>query len=56
MTVPNGAPSTALPRGKVIVAVIPSYSERYLSTLLAEEARQHAQSLPVTPVDPRRID
>ena len=43
-------------RGKVIVAVIPSYSERYLSTLLAEEARQHAQCLPVTPVDPRRID
>lgn len=43
-------------KGKLIVVIIPSYTERYLSTLLAEEARQQAQSLPVTPVDPSTLD
>lgn len=38
-------------KDKLIVCIIPSSSERYLSTLLAEEERQKAQSLPVTPVD-----
>lgn len=38
-------------RGKNIVVIIPSYSERYLSTLLAEQERQEAQSLQVATVD-----
>lgn len=38
-------------RGKVIVVIIPSTTERYLSTLLAEQERQEAQSLQVTTVD-----
>jgi cysteine synthase A len=37
--------------GKLIVVIIPSSSERYLSTLLAEKERQEALALPVTPVD-----
>jgi cysteine synthase len=37
-------------RGKKIVVIIPSYTERYLSTLLAEKERQEASLLPVTPV------
>lgn len=37
--------------GKLIVALVPSYTERYLSTLLAEQARTQAQSLPVENVD-----
>lgn len=42
----------ALPenKGKMIVVVLPSYSERYLSTLLAQEAREKAQSLPTETV------
>ncbi|WP_347359036.1 cysteine synthase A [Bdellovibrio sp.] len=38
-------------RGKNIVVIIPSYSERYLSTLLAEQERQEAQGLQVSAVD-----
>lgn len=34
-------------RGKTIVAIIPSSSERYLSTLLAEQERTQAQALTV---------
>lgn len=43
----------ALPenKGKMIVAIIPSYTERYLSTMLAEHERTKAQQLPVTPVN-----
>jgi len=37
-------------RGKNIVVIVPSYTERYLSTLLAEQERQEAQQLPVSPV------
>ena len=37
--------------GKLIVVIIPSSSERYLSTLLAEKERQEAQSLQVSSVD-----
>jgi cysteine synthase A len=38
--------------GKTIVAVIPSYSERYLSTVLAEKEREQAKALTVSEVDP----
>ncbi|WP_413613361.1 cysteine synthase A [Bdellovibrio sp. HCB-110] len=38
-------------RGKYIVVIIPSTTERYLSTLLAEQERQEAQSLQVATVD-----
>ncbi len=38
-------------RGKLIVAIIPSYTERYLSTLLAEQEREAAKALPVETVD-----
>lgn len=38
-------------RGKIIVAIIPSYTERYLSTLLAEQEREAAKVLPVETVD-----
>lgn len=38
-------------RGKNIVVIVPSYSERYLSTLLAEQERQEAQALVVATVD-----
>jgi cysteine synthase A len=37
-------------RGKNIVVIVPSYTERYLSTLLAEQERTEASQLPVTPV------
>jgi len=42
----------ALPenKGKMIVVVLPSYSERYLSTLLAQEAREKAMTLPTEQV------
>jgi cysteine synthase A len=38
-------------RGKIIVVIVPSYSERYLSTLLAEQERNEALALPVATVD-----
>lgn len=38
-------------RGKNIVVIVPSYSERYLSTLLAEQERLEAQALVVSTVD-----
>lgn len=43
----------ALPenKGKLIVCMIPSYTERYLSTLLAEQERTQAAQLTVSSVD-----
>jgi cysteine synthase A len=37
--------------GKMIVVIVPSYTERYLSTLLAEQERTEAQALVTTTVD-----
>jgi cysteine synthase len=37
-------------KGKIIVVIIPSYTERYLSTLLAETERQQAAGLKVSEV------
>lgn len=42
-------------QGKWIVAIIASYTERYLSTLLAEKERAEAAQLPVTPVDEKYL-
>lgn len=42
-------------RGKLIVAVIPSYTERYLSTLLAEAERKAAADLSVSQVDEKYL-
>jgi cysteine synthase A len=36
--------------GKLIVVIIPSFGERYLSTVLFEGIRQEVQQLPVSPV------
>ncbi len=35
-------------KGKLIVVILASYTERYLSTSLAQEAREKAQALPTT--------
>ena len=43
-------------KGKMIVAIIASYTERYLSTLLAEAERKQAAELTVTPVDQKYVD
>ncbi len=43
-------------QGKKIVVIIPSYTERYLSTLLAEEERKLAAGLPVQTVDQQWLD
>ncbi len=37
-------------KNKKIVVIVPSYSERYLSTLLAQPEREKASALPVEPV------
>jgi cysteine synthase A len=37
-------------KGKLIVVIVPSYTERYLSTQLADQERSLAAQLPVTPV------
>ncbi len=37
-------------KGKTIVVIIPSYTERYLSTMLAQDAREKAQQLPTVEV------
>ncbi|MDB5038294.1 MAG: hypothetical protein JWQ35_1822 [Bacteriovoracaceae bacterium] len=42
-------------KGKVIVVIIASYTERYLSTLLAEAERIEAQKLPVSSVDEKYL-
>jgi|GEM_PF-36668 len=42
-------------QGKLIVAIIPSYTERYLSTLLAEKERVQASQLPVSSVDEKYL-
>jgi cysteine synthase len=43
-------------KGKLIVAIIASYTERYLSTLLAEKERQEAAALQVATVDQKYLD
>ena len=42
-------------RGKKIVVIIPSYTERYLSTLLAEVEREQATKLEVSLVDEKYL-
>jgi cysteine synthase A len=42
-------------KGKIIVAIIPSYTERYLSTLLAEKERTEASQLTVTQIDEKYL-
>ncbi len=42
-------------KGKVIVVIIPSYTERYLSTLLVEKERLEASQLPVSQVDEKYL-
>lgn len=42
-------------RGKLIIAIVPSYSERYLSTLLAEQERARASQLSVSQVDEKYL-
>jgi cysteine synthase A len=42
-------------KDKLIVAIIASYSERYLSTMLAEKERAEAAALPVSAVDEKYL-
>lgn len=42
--------------GKMIVAIIPSYTERYLSTDLAAKEREEAKNLIVTPIDEKYLN
>ncbi len=42
-------------KGKLIVVIIPSYTERYLSTALAEVERKAAAELPVSEIDPEYL-
>lgn len=42
-------------KGKLIVAIIPSYTERYLSTLLVEQERTEASKLVVEQVDEKYL-
>ncbi|HEX7673780.1 MAG TPA: cysteine synthase A [Bdellovibrio sp.] len=42
-------------RGKNIVVIVPSYTERYLSTLLAEQERSQAQQMTVSEVDEKYL-
>lgn len=42
-------------KGKNIVIIIPSHTERYLSTLLAEEERAKAQNLEVSQIDEKYL-
>lgn len=43
-------------KGKIIVVIIPSYTERYLSTQLADKEREEADKLPVEAVDQAYLD
>ncbi len=42
-------------KGKVIVTIIPSYTDRYLSTDLAAKEREEAMQLKVTPIDEKYL-
>lgn len=42
-------------KGKVIVTIIPSYTDRYLSTDLAAKEREEALQLQVTPIDEKYL-
>lgn len=41
--------------GKKIVVIVPSYTERYLSTVLAQAEREQAESLPVASIDEKYL-
>ncbi len=43
-------------KGKTIVVIVPSYTERYLSTALVEVEREEAQNLVVQAVDEQYLD
>lgn len=42
-------------KGKLVVVIIPSHTERYLSTVLAQSEREIAQNLKVEEVDPKYL-
>lgn len=42
-------------RGKLIVTIIPSYTERYLSTALADQERELAVKLPVSEIEEKYL-